>query len=120
MDPVLEDMQCKLSPRKVKLWANRNGFFYVLDRATGQFLLGQPFVEVNWASGFDEKGRPQRVPGIVPTPQGTLILPENQVGTNWYKPSYSPKAGLFYIPTWANYSSLYVKQPVEYVEGRAF
>src|SRR6266705_2161821 len=102
------------------LWTNRNGFFFVLDRATGQFLLGKPFVEVNWASGFDEKGRPQRVPGMVPAPQGTLILPGNQGGTNWYNPSYSPKTGLFYIPTWANYSSLYVKQPDEYVEGKAF
>ena len=118
--PVLADMQWKGSPRKVMLWANRNGFFYVLDRATGQFLLGKPFVEVNWASGFAEKGRPQRVPGMVPTPQGTLILPGNQGGTNWYNPSYSPKTGLFYIPTWANYSSLYVKQPDEYVEGKAF
>jgi alcohol dehydrogenase (cytochrome c) len=118
--PVLADMQWQGSPRKVMLWANRNGFFYVLDRATGQFLLGKPFVEVNWASGFDEKGRPQRVPGMVPTTQGTLILPGNQGGTNWYNPSYSPKTGLFYVPTWANYSSLYVKQAVEYVEGKNF
>ena len=56
------------------LWANRNGFFYVLDRATGQFLLGKPFVEVNWASGFDEKGRPMRVPGKLPTAEGTVIF----------------------------------------------
>src|SRR5437867_5537737 len=81
--PVLADVQWKGSPRKVMLWANRNGFFYVLDRATGQFLLGKPFVEVNWSSGFDGTGRPQRVPGMVPTPQGTLILPGNQGGTNW-------------------------------------
>ena len=118
--PVLADMQWKGSPRKVMLWANRNGFFYVLDRATGQFLLGKPFVEVNWATGFDEKGRPQRVPGMVPTAQGTTILPGNQGGTNWYNPSYSPKTGLFYVPTWVNYSSLYVKQPEDYVEGRPF
>lgn len=118
--PVLADMQWQGAQRKVMLFANRNGFFYVLDRATGQFLLGKPFVEVNWATGFDAKGRPQRVPGMVPTSQGTLILPGNQGGTNWYNPSYSPRTGLFYIPTWANYSSLYVKQPVEYVEGRNF
>ena len=118
--PVLVDTQWQGSQRKLMLWANRNGFFYVLDRATGQFLLGKPFVEVNWASGFDEKGRPQRIPGMTPSAQGTLILPGNQGGTNWYNPSYSPKTGLFYIPTWANYSSLYVKQPVEYQEGRNF
>jgi len=118
--PVLVDTQWQGSPRKVMLFANRNGFFYALDRATGQFLLGKPFVEVNWATGFDAKGRPQRVPGMTPSAQGTFILPGNQGGTNWYNPSYSPKTGLFYIPTWANYSSLYVKQPVEYQEGRNF
>jgi alcohol dehydrogenase (cytochrome c) len=118
--PVLADIQWQGSPRKVMMWANRNGFFYVLDRTTGQFLLGKPFVEVNWAAGFDEKGRPQRVPGMVPTTQGTLILPGNQGGTNWYNPSYSPKTGLFYVPTWANYSSLYVKQVTPYEEGKTF
>ncbi len=118
--PVLADIQWQGSPRKVMLWANRNGFFYVLDRATGQFLLGKPFVEVNWASGFDAKGRPQRVPGMTPNNQGTLILPGNQGGTNWYNPSFSPRTGLFYIPTWANYSSLYVKQEQEFVEGRTY
>jgi alcohol dehydrogenase (cytochrome c) len=53
--------------RKVMLWANRNGLFYVLDRATGQFLLGKPFVEVNWTTGFDAKGRPIWAPGKKPT-----------------------------------------------------
>jgi alcohol dehydrogenase (cytochrome c) len=92
----------------------------VLDRATGQFLLGKPFVRVNWAEGFDQNGRPNRVPGMVPTTEGTLIYPGNQGGTNWYNPSYSPRTGLFYIPTWVNYSSIYVKRPDAYVEGRAF
>ena len=118
--PVLADMQWQGSLRQVMMFANRNGFFYVLDRATGQFLLGKSFVEVNWATGFDAKGRPQRVPGMVPTTQGTLILPGNQGGTNWYNPSYSPKTGLFYVPTWANYSSLYVKEVTPYEEGARF
>ncbi len=118
--PVLADMQWKGAPRKVMMWANRNGVFYVIDRTTGQFLLGKPFVEVNWMSGFDEKGRPIRVPGKAPTPEGTLIKPGNQGGTNWYSPSFSPKTGLFYIPAWVNYSSIYVKQPIEYEEGRLF
>ena len=73
--PVLADIEWKGQPRKVMLWANRNGFFYVLDRTTGKFLLGKPFVEVNWATGFDEAGRPMRVPGKLPTPEGTLIYP---------------------------------------------
>jgi alcohol dehydrogenase (cytochrome c) len=118
--PVLADMDWKGAPRKVMMWANRNGLFYVIDRTTGQFLLGKPFVEVNWMNGFDEKGRPMRVPGKVPTPEGTVIKPGNQGGTNWYSPSFSPRTGLFYIPAWVGYSSVYVKQPVEYTEGRIF
>src|SRR5262249_25058535 len=61
--PVLADLEWQRKPRKVMLWANRNGFFYVLDRTTGQFLLGKPFVKVTWAGGLDEKGRPLLVPG---------------------------------------------------------
>jgi alcohol dehydrogenase (cytochrome c) len=118
--PVLADMNWKGAPRKVMLWANRNGLFYVIDRTTGQFLQGKPFVEVNWMNGFDEKGRPMRVPGKVPTPEGTVIKPGNQGGTNWYSPSYSPRTGLFYIPSWVDYSSVYTKQPVDYTEGRIF
>jgi alcohol dehydrogenase (cytochrome c) len=118
--PVLADIRWQGSPRKVLMFANRNGFFYVLDRTTGRFLLGRPFVRVNWAEGFDENGRPNRVPGKVPTPEGTLIYPGNQGGTNWYNPSFSPRTGLFYIPSWVNYSSLYVKRPQDFVEGRTF
>ena len=61
-----------------------------------------------------------RVPGKVPTAEGTVIKPGNQGGTNWYSPSYSQRTGLFYIPSWTNYSSVYTKQPVEYAEGRLF
>jgi alcohol dehydrogenase (cytochrome c) len=118
--PVLADIAFGGQPRKVMLWANRNGFFYVLDRATGQFLLGKPFVDVNWASGFDEKGRPMRISGKVPTAEGTVIFPGNQGGTNWYSPSFSPRTGLFYIPSWVNYSSIYIKADAEYTEGRRF
>src|SRR5213083_868867 len=118
--PVLADMQWKGSPRKVMLWANRNGFFYVLDRATGQFLLGKPFVEVTWASGFDEKGRPVLVPGKSPSAEGTLVYPGNPGGTSWYSPSYSPRTGLFYIPAWVSSSSVFVKLPSEYREGREY
>jgi alcohol dehydrogenase (cytochrome c) len=118
--PVLADMTWQGAPRKVMLWANRNGFFYVLDRATGKFLLGKPFVEVSWASGLDANGRPIPTPGKAPTKEGTLIYPGNQGGTNWYSPSYSPRTGLFYIPTWASYSSMFVRQDSEYVEGLRF
>jgi alcohol dehydrogenase (cytochrome c) len=104
------------------LWANRNGMFYVLDRVTGEFMRGEPFVKINWASGFEPNGRPIRVPGKVPTIEGTLIYPGNQGGTNWYPPSYSPTTGLFYVPTWENTSTTYIKgeKAPEFQEGKTF
>ena len=120
--PVLADIQFQGRPRKVMMWANRNGVFYVLDRTNGQFLLGKSFTKTNWYTGFDEKGRPMQAPGIVPTAQGTLVYPGNQGGTNWYNPSFSPATGLFYIPAWENSSSTYVKgeEPPEFHDGQSF
>jgi alcohol dehydrogenase (cytochrome c) len=120
--PVLADIQWKGKPRKAMLWANRSGMFYVLDRTTGEFLLGKPFVKVNWATGFDEKGRPIRAAGAAPSKEGTLIYPGNQGATNWYSPSYSPKTGLFYIPSWQNSSTTYVKdeEPPDFHSGKTF
>jgi alcohol dehydrogenase (cytochrome c) len=100
--PVLADITFRGGPRKVMLWANRNGLMYVLDRVTGEFLLGKPYVKVNWMDGFDHKGRPKRVPGKVPTPEGTLIQPHVHGATNWAPPSFSPRTGLFYVAHWEN------------------
>jgi alcohol dehydrogenase (cytochrome c) len=116
--PVLADMEWKGRQRKVMLWANRNGFWYVLDRATGEFLQGKPFVRVNWAEGIDEKGRPKRV--LNATPEGTLVYPNNQGATNWYSPSYSPRTGFFYIPSWMDTYSTYTKGDVQYKEGNQY
>ena len=120
--PVLADIEFQGRPRKTMLWANRNGVFYVLDRTNGQFLLGKSFVKTNWYTGFDEKGRPLRTPGIEPTLKGTLVYPGNQGGTNWYPPSFSPSTNLFYVPTWENTSTTYVKgeEPPEFHEGESF
>jgi alcohol dehydrogenase (cytochrome c) len=118
--PVLADVDWQGRPRKVMLFANRNGMYYVLDRATGEFLKGAPFVKVTWATGFDAKGRPIQVQN--PTPEGTLVYPGNQGGTNWYNPSFSPRTGLFYIPAWENSSSTYWKDqaPPEFHDGQGF
>jgi alcohol dehydrogenase (cytochrome c) len=118
--PVLADMEWQGKQRKVMMWANRNGLFYVLDRTSGQFLLGKPFVKVNWMNGFDEQGRPRRVAGKTPSAEGTQIYPGNQGGTNWYSPSYSARTGLFYIPSWVEYDSTYFKIPAEYKEGERY
>jgi len=113
---VLADIQFRGTPTKAMMWANRNGFFYVLNRETGAFLSGAPFVKVNWASGLDAKGRP------IPTPQpsGQPTWPGNQGGTNWYSPSFSPRTGLFYLSAWEGYASIFRKEPATYVPGRNF
>ena len=116
--PVLADLQWQGRARKAMLWANRNGFLYVLDRATGEFLLGKPFVKVTWASGLDAKGRPMNIVG--PTAEGAVIYPGVQGGTNWFSPSFSPRTGLFYIPSWMDTYSTYIKRPVDYTEGQRF
>ena len=114
--PVLADMAWRGEPKKVMMWANRNGYFYVLDRVTGLFLEGKPFVTVNWSSGLDENGRP--IP--TPQPEGMPTYPGNQGGTNWYPPSYSPRTGLFYFSAWENYATIYRAEESEYVPGQAF
>ena len=100
--PVLADIDWRGEPRKVMLWANRNGLMYVLDRVTGEFLFGKPYVALNWMDGFDEHGRPQRVPGMIPTPEGTLIRPHVHGAINWAPPSFSPRTGLYYVAHWEN------------------
>jgi alcohol dehydrogenase (cytochrome c) len=77
--------------------ANRNGFFYVLDRATGEFLLGKPFVKTTWATQIGNNGKPIELPDQRPTPQGTLTCPDLYGGTNFNSPSFSPQTGLFYV-----------------------
>jgi alcohol dehydrogenase (cytochrome c) len=114
--PVLVDMNWRGAAAKLMLWANRNGFFYVLDRVTGRFLSGTPFVKVNWASHLDERGRPVQTP----QPPGSPTWPGNQGGTNWYPPSYSPRTELFYFSAWENYATIYRKETSEYQPGRNF
>jgi alcohol dehydrogenase (cytochrome c) len=109
--PVLADLQWQGRPRKVMLWANRNGVAYVLDRVTGEFLLGRPFVRVNWIDGFDKNGRPQRVPGKEPSPEGELIMPTILGATNWAPAAFSPRTGLFYVSVWENTGTIAVTGP---------
>ena len=113
--PVLVD-NWAASRVNVITWANRNGNFYVLDRETGRFLLGKPFVKVNWMRDFDERGRPRQTP----QPEGQPTYPGNQGGTNWYSPSFSPRTGLFYVSAWEDYASIYTAGPQEHKEGATF
>jgi alcohol dehydrogenase (cytochrome c) len=118
--PVLADIRWQGQPRKVVLWADRNGFFYVLDRVTGKFLLGKPFVKQTWNAGFDENGKPIMAPDTEPSAAGTLVFPDNQGGTNWFNPSFSVRTGLFYVNARENTSNAYHKGPQQYVEGDTY
>jgi len=111
--PVLVNANWNGNPRRLMLWGNRNGFFYVLDRVTGKFLAGRPFVKVNWTSGLNADGRP--IPS--PQPPGAPTYPGIQGGTNWYSPSYSPRTGLFYVSTWEEYATIFTGVNADYKEG---
>ena len=123
--PVLADMNWtdrdgRTAPRKIILWGNRNGFFYALDRGNGQFLQGKPFAKVTWATGLDEAGRPMRAPGMEPSADGVKIYPGAIGATNWYPPSFNPRTGLFYIPTWESVPGTFNKTDEEFKEGKLF
>ena len=117
--PVLVDVEQNGSPRHLLLQANRNGFFYVLDRSNGKFLRATPFLEkITWANGIDASGRP--VPsGRVPTTEGTTICPGIVGATNWFSPSYNPDTGLFYVMALEN-CDLYFSKTKEFTQGETF
>jgi len=80
------------------LWANRNGFYYVLDRRTGRPITGVPFVHENWASGIDSMGHPTLITDSARKRNGSLVFPGNAGATNWWSPSFDPALNLVYIP----------------------
>jgi alcohol dehydrogenase (cytochrome c) len=96
--PVIADRAAAQSPQQQLLWANRNGFFYVLDRQTGAFVLGKPFVHQTWAERLTETGRPVRSPAAAPTPKGTLLYPSISGATHWWSPSYDAELDLMVVP----------------------
>jgi len=95
--PVLFDADFGGQPRKLLAQASRNGFFFVLDRTNGQHLLTAPFIETNWTSEIDARGRPVALKEKEPHPDGRLVLPGSDGATNWMAPSFDPPLGLFYV-----------------------
>jgi len=117
--PVLADLEVDGRVRKVMMWANRNAFFYVIDRETGEYLSGTPFARQTWAEGLDENGRPIRRPNTFPTPEGTLVAPDASGGTNWQSPTYSPRTELFYVMAFDGEAEFYIRDE-EYIDGERF
>ena len=117
--PILADLTMDGEERKVMMWANRNAFFYTLDRETGEFLVGKPFARQTWAEGLDSNGRPIRVPDTSPTPEGTVVSPPVVGGTNWFSPAYSPRTELFYVQAHDSEARFFIRDDT-YQEGQIF
>ncbi len=96
---TLADLEFDGRMRRVLMQAPKNGFFYVLDAETGEFLSGKPYIALNWADGLDlETGRPLERPEAVHAEVWTLITPAALGGHNWQPQSFNPQTGLMYIP----------------------
>ena len=117
--PVLVDKEENGTVRHLLVQADRNGFFYVLDRTTGKFLRATPFVDkINWATGIDASGRPI-LSGRIPTAKGTYICPGVVGATNWFAPSYNPSTGLFYVMA-VEGCNLYFAAPRKFIKGETY
>src|SRR6202142_1712449 len=105
--------------RKLLLQADRNAHFYVLDRTSGAFLAGTPYVYQNWNAGFDAQGRPQQVPGSNSSPEGSFLVYPAGGSTNWQSPSYNPLTGLFYLES-CEAGEQVVSEPQEVQRGQEY
>jgi alcohol dehydrogenase (cytochrome c) len=118
--PLLVDAMFHGRKRHLLLQANRNGFFYVLDRITSQFLMAAPFVQkLTWASGIAPNGRPEVLPGTEPTLKGTKVCPAPEGATNWMSPAWSPATGFFYVQALEK-CAIYFKGSAVWEKGKPF
>ncbi len=95
--PVLGELTINGQPRKVVMFANRNGFFYTIDRTTGRVIVAKPFVETTWAKEVGSDGRPVLLPGHLPDEEGNKTCPDLGGGTNFMSPSFDPTTRLFFV-----------------------
>ena len=118
---LLADITVKGQPRKVLMQANKDGFYYVIDRVTGQFISGEPFVKVTWARGLDERtGRPFVNPEAHYGDQTIQLMPGPGGGHNWSPMSFNPTTGLVYIPSSLSSSSVFaIDENYEWKPGRS-
>ena len=93
--------------------------FYVLDRETGEFLLGTPFAKQTWAEGLDVNGRPIRRPNTFPSTEGTLVAPPAGGAANYWSSSYSPRTGLIYVMAFDGEAKFFIRDE-DYAAGNRF
>jgi alcohol dehydrogenase (cytochrome c) len=108
--PVLADLTIKGVARRVILWPNRNGFYYVLDRLTGEYLVGVPFVETDWAAALTPTGRPILTDAAKVTTTGRRTKPGINGAVNWQNPTFDRGRGTIFIPAMES-SSVFTKSP---------
>lgn len=118
--PVLADIQWKGQLIPALLFANRNAFFYVLDRRTGRFLFAKPFAKQTWASGFTPDGRPIVLPNAHPSRAGTLISPAAGGATNWWSPSFDPQRKILFVPSIDSADFFYRDEVTTFHKGKPF
>lgn len=118
--PVLADAPYRGRSRKLLLLANRNGFYYVLDREDGEFLSARAFARQTWAAAIDARGRPIVRDETRPSRKGTLTWPGIAGATNWWAPTYSVRAGLFYVPVLERAGIFFKGAEPTYTPGRRF
>jgi len=95
--PILADLEIRGELREVVMFANRNGFYYTLDRTTGELLVAKPFVRTTWATEIGQDGRPILLPNHVPNEEGAVTCPDLRGGTNFWQPSFDSAAGAFFV-----------------------
>ncbi len=117
--PVLFEGVAGGRPRKLVAMANRNAFYYVLDRETGEFLVGVPYAKQTWAAGLDQRGRPMVVPGTEPTESGVLVYPSANGATVWFSPAYELRTRTLFVAV-REKGSYYHKTESEYKPGALF
>ncbi|MFT7470317.1 MAG: alcohol dehydrogenase (cytochrome c) [Kiritimatiellia bacterium] len=117
--PVLVDGEFEGQQRKLLALANRNAFYYLLDRETGEYLLGEEYSFQTWSEGIDDNGRPIVIPNTEPMREGNLVWPSLQGATNWFSPSYNPQTEQFFVPN-RRMGAIYFKSDVEYEQGMPF
>lgn len=116
-DPVLADLEIQGKKTKALIQANRNGFFYALDRTNGKFLFAKPYTKVTWAEGIGADGRPILNPGKDPAEEGNIACPGLGGGHNWRATAYSPQTGLYYFPT-TDGCHIYYRTEQGYIKGQ--
>jgi alcohol dehydrogenase (cytochrome c) len=117
---MLVDAEWNGHPRKLLLQANRNGFFYVLDRTDGKLLRASPFVEkLTWAKEIGADGRPVLNPNQIPTEHGVRVCPSLIGATNWWSNAYDPATGLIYVSALES-CAVFSKRDTEWEAGKGF